>query len=312
MNDHILFVHVPKTAGTSFRYAAESYYDKEEILRDYASISPITSYDVMEIIYNERDKYKFYQKIQQLPRSFLSGHYPVGKYMSLYRTEDIVSIIREPVSQVLSHYVHHVSNYGYKKELREFIKDHRFKNIQSRLLAGRNLGMYGFIGLTEEYEETISLFNKYFDVDFKVFRENPAKKPVSSISELDEEMILEIKSHTDKDMALYDAARRQFQCRKELAEKGQKFTYGFIQEKNKEKIRGCAFQRGSEDPVEIDLFAGEKLIDTKVAKDYRPGLLTYGLPRKGFVGFEFNLNKNSMDMDELRCLVRSTSQEIRL
>ncbi len=50
-----VFVHVPKTAGTTFRVAVEQYLGAGAILWDYGAESPVTSPVVRQYLYQEKD-----------------------------------------------------------------------------------------------------------------------------------------------------------------------------------------------------------------------------------------------------------------
>ncbi len=49
----IFFVHIPKTAGTSFRLGAESYFGRERIVYDYGKGSPASTPVVVDTLYAE-------------------------------------------------------------------------------------------------------------------------------------------------------------------------------------------------------------------------------------------------------------------
>ena len=84
-NDHILFVHIPKTAGTSFRIAAQEYFGKKNTFYDYSSKSDETSKEIIDTVYSAKDPYKFYSMLSKHEHSFLSGHFPVLFYAMLLR-----------------------------------------------------------------------------------------------------------------------------------------------------------------------------------------------------------------------------------
>ena len=44
---HLLFVHIPKTAGTSFRLAAQQFYGENNVFFDYGLESVETSKEIL-------------------------------------------------------------------------------------------------------------------------------------------------------------------------------------------------------------------------------------------------------------------------
>ena len=64
------------------------------------------------------------------------------------------------------------------------------------------------------------------------------------------------------------------------------------------------------DPIEIDIYRKDEYLTTQLAKEYRPGLVNQGVPRKGFIGFEFHWENGDFHEDEICCVVRSSGQEI--
>ncbi len=310
MNKQLLFIHIPKTAGTSFRQAAEKYFGKEHTFYDYTPNSVETSSQIINKIYNAKDPYAFYALLQNHPHSFLSGHFPVVKYTALYETQNVVSFVRDPVSQVISHFNHFKTHSNYKNTIEEFILEPRFQNIQSRMLANKPLSLYGFLGITERYEESIELFNTIYSTEIEVIHTNKKHKEAMNVGELDDELIGKIKKVNAKDIAFYESVCKQFEIRKSLYKDVQLFTYGFIQEVTDTKVKGCAFQNNSNEPVKIEIYHGNNLITTVEAKDYRPGLIKQGVPRRGFVGFEYSWKDDEMDKNEIYCRVYNTQQII--
>ena len=307
-NKHILFVHIPKTAGTSFRIAAEEYFGKQNTFYDYSSKSDETSKEIIDTIYSAKDPYQFYEHIAKLDSSFLSGHYPVGKYAVLYNTLNVVSFVRDPVAQVLSHYNHYKNLHSYKKDLIDFIKEPRFGNTQSKLLHQKHLTFYGFIGVTEEYNDSIDLFNDMFATDLPRMHINKKDQNSLMMENIDQKTVDLIKHLNNEDMKLYYTVCKQFAVRKNLAAKNLPFTYGFIQKNIEKQISGIAFQRESDDPIEIDIYKDNKYLETVLAKNLRPG--QKDVPRKGFIGFDY-LYKGDGTLDgKLHAYVKHTGQEI--
>jgi hypothetical protein len=83
ISDMLLVVHVPKTAGTSFRQALEKYFGQSQVIRDYGPDAPATSEVVQDFLYrNEKKKQKpvLIEAISNSAAKVLIGHFVLRKY----------------------------------------------------------------------------------------------------------------------------------------------------------------------------------------------------------------------------------------
>ena len=166
-NFPLFFIHSPKTAGSSFRVAAEQYFGTEATYFDYGKESSETHLDILKFEYESKDRYLAAKSIKKNAK-FLSGHVIYPKYAPFFSTKSVVTFVRDPAQQVRSHYEHFSRLHGYKGSFEDFIKENRFANMQSKALNGVWTDAIGFIGITERYNESLALFNKYYGTDIKV------------------------------------------------------------------------------------------------------------------------------------------------
>ncbi len=298
MNKHILFVHIPKTAGTSFRVSAQNFFGENNTFYDYGSSELATSEDIMKYVYEQNDMYKLGLKFKKYNKLFLCGHFSVSKYMPFFDTLNVITFFRNPIAQVLSHYKHFTRHYGYKKDIVTFIKDKNFKNRQSKALSGKPIGLFGFIGLTEEYSKSIELINYYYGLDIETISINEDPDKILISSTLDIDIVELIKKENSRDMEMYENIKKIFNKRVECYNENKIYTHIHIQEQTKSSIRGVAFKNSSNEAPSIDLMDGEKKINVK-ATLFRPGMLIHKLPRDGFVGFEYS----SKDLNKVELIV---------
>ena len=309
-SDHILFIHIPKTAGTSFRIAAEEFFGKDKTFYDYSPQSSDTSKEILSAIYVDNDPFKLYSTLMKLEKTFFSGHFLASKYCPLYDTLNVVSFMRDPVEQVVSHYNHFRNYHKYEKNISDFILEPRFRNIQSNYLAGKPLALYGFIGLTEEYRKSIDIFNSLYGTELNHKYINVKLEDSLSSRDLSKELLQMIKRVNFRDIELYESVRQQFAVRQKLYDDQLPYTYGFVQRSSREQISGLAFQKDYEEAVEIDIFSESIYLGTVRANVLRAGQMQRNIPRKGFVGFDF-IYRGKQRLDEkLRAIVKKTGQEI--
>jgi hypothetical protein len=308
-NQHILFIHIPKTAGTSFRVSAQSYYEENEIFYDYSPQAKETSSSIVEMIYEARDPYLFYEKtLLKLEKSFLSGHFHSNKYASLYDSLNIVSFVRHPIEQVISHFNHYKNRHNYTKDFKTFIKEKRFCNLQSKLLEGKPIGMYGFLGITESYDDSIRLFNSLYKTNLEIVHLNKKTKNSLAIEDLEDETLALLERYNSKDIVFYKAIEAQFKVRKDLESRNLPFTYGFIQKATTHEISGIAFQKDNDKAIEIDIYLGKKCLTTIEANNLRAG--QKNVPRKGYIGFDYVHSGKNENNEKLFAFNSVSKQEL--
>lgn len=310
ISQHLLFIHIPKTAGTSFRFAAKQYYGEKSVFFDYAPESIETSSEIMRTIYGQKDYFELYKQLIKRPSSFLSGHFPTNKYMMLYDVTNIVSFVRDPLKQIVSHYNHHVKHLDYRKPLSKFVEDQRFQNLQSRMLSHRDIGMYGFLGITEQYDKSIEIFNTIYHTNFQSAHENKVDEASIKVEDIDTKLLEAIYRVNEEDIKFYRSICQQFDVRKKLYEQNKPFTHGMIQKRSKTALMGCAFQLSNDNPVDIDIYHHNKKLTTVTANLHKLGLVNQGIPRKGFIGFHYRWKESSINARDIHCIVKKTGQEM--
>lgn len=91
----MLFMHIPKTAGTAFREAIAANYDHAEIAYLYPTVPGLLAKDLRALPVEQR-------------RSFRAviGHFQFGMHEALPQQSEYVTIVREPTARILSHYAY--------------------------------------------------------------------------------------------------------------------------------------------------------------------------------------------------------------
>ena len=154
----LLFVHLPKTAGTSFRKAAESYFKKPFAL-DYGDEAPETTPLVKDYFYRQDDRWAFYKALEEQGVAFVGGHFPVKRYLAGLGLKRTVLFLRDPIQRLYSEYQHFVRHKGYSKSFDHFYKASDRINTQTKTLSRIPMEAIGFLGITERYESSLQLIN---------------------------------------------------------------------------------------------------------------------------------------------------------
>ncbi|QHD50384.1 sulfotransferase family 2 domain-containing protein [Vreelandella aquamarina] len=284
----LFFVHVPKTAGTSFRKAAELFFGSEKVVYDYSPTSVETSDVALNFVYEIQDFLLFYNELKSLKVKLICGHVSAGKYIDFFGSLNTLTFLREPVQRIVSEYYHFVRHNNYKGDLPSFYRKPQFINRQSKMLQGVPVEALGFVGLTERYEQGLDILNQAYGTNIQSVSMNMGRKDKAAEYELPEEQLNEIRSLNEDDLQLYDHAKRLFLKRETLFKQGRPYVHGAIQQQSNKSISGWAWWQGSDDSVELAIEVDGETVATVYAKDLRPGLLRLGLPRRGYVGFHHN------------------------
>lgn len=219
----IISVHLRKCAGTSFKLALQDYYGSR-ILMDYGD--EIGSFEPSSERKRFISKVRAMQQAQQILGGYdiIHGHFYATKYDFLGADHDYITVLRNPVDRVISNYNYLVRNpqrqhpdallvHRDKLSLEEYAAHPFARNLQSLFLDGTNIQSYAFVGLTEEYDETIRQMNARFGLELKAGHHENAAKEKAEISDKTRD---HIRACNDADCRLYDLGLEIFEKQRSL------------------------------------------------------------------------------------------------
>lgn len=304
----IFFVHIPKTAGTSFRKSAENYFGSDKVVYDYSLNSAETSEVVASVVYGDGDIFAFGELLKEREACFLSGHVPAVKYVHLAGAPQTVTFLRDPIQRVVSEYHHFVRHNGYEGDFPSFYRQPQFVNRLSKLLNRVPLEAIGFLGLTEDYARSLDILNDRYSTEILHVVMNTGRKDNEKGYEVPQQQLSELQALNESDLKLYEEGVKLFNQRKQLFNDNLPYVHGAIQGLNKNSLQGWAWHSDSDSPVDVDISLDGRTLRTVKAQTFRPGLLQFSPPRNGYVGFQLKFPEPLKPGVRVKVVVSETGQ----
>lgn len=222
----VIFIHIPKSAGSSLSQVARANYRPEE-LQDHESLAD-RAQPLADLSESQKAKLKA-----------VIGHYYYGIHEG-FPGRDVthVTMLRDPVERVLSSYYFLKTYPGYEPvaemTIKQFIDSYpESRNLQTLMLSGlkdrddqglfipnleraiQNLNGFRAVGLTERFEQSVAMIGRalgWSNIEYP--RVNvTADKPNSSQVSADD--IAYVKKANGLDISLYQRAVEIFQAQVE-------------------------------------------------------------------------------------------------
>lgn len=297
----LLFSHIPKTAGTSFRQAAVEALGPEHCLFDYGEAAGETSPLVREWVYQRGDLLGFARQLRSSGARLLAGHFPPTRYAAFFELSRVAVFVREPRAQILSHFRHQQRSNGYGHDLASFSRSPMGAGFQSRLLGGIPLGAYGFVGVTERFAESLDLFNRLHGTRLKPRVSNQAPEAGAVPPELAAAAWQRAAPALQADDAAYAEADALLSRRLAALDAGLPDLHAGLTQARGRRVSGFAFASaaGLRAAVPLLLQVNGRTVARQHAGADRPLLRAYNAPRHGFVGFDVVLERELQPGDEV-------------
>lgn len=238
----IIFLHIPKTAGSTVQGLLRRYYRRNTL---YVIDGVTRTEDSLIALSDEKKR----------GVRMIAGHIPYGLHQHLPQPATYFTLLREPVDLVLSyyHYLKGAVTHPYHKlvnapdmTLNKFLHmriDNNVANVQTRLLAGKVYNeqyeecteedlrlakehmneSFAVVGLTEAFDETLLLLQRAFGwhnlyyARVNVTRQRPLR------TEIPPDTYEAICQHNQYDLELYRYAVEQFNTL--IHQAGEPFRY---------------------------------------------------------------------------------------
>lgn len=233
----MIFLHVPKTAGTTLHHILERCYPRNQIC---SFKDP-----------NYRSELENFQKLSTETREayrLIKGHLSFGFHRHLPGRSTYITFLREPVARALSFYHYarsHPEHYLYPLlgddhvDLKILLRQrtpttHELFNLQTSMVAGdewddperpadraalerakQNLrSHFDVVGLTEEFDTSLRLLRRRFGWKVRFYTRKNVTRRKDQIDNLDPETHSLVREANALDIELYQFARELFDAQR--------------------------------------------------------------------------------------------------
>ncbi|HST29303.1 MAG TPA: sulfotransferase family 2 domain-containing protein [Chthoniobacterales bacterium] len=233
----LIFLHVPKTGGTTFRKILERNFDRKEVLTfkdgDYAA---------------ELERFAKSPESERLRYRLIQGHLYFGFHRFVPDDSTYMTWVREPIARARSFYSHvrtHPEHYLHRRLIEERLDlkgllernaTPELFNLQTRMIAGErsNAGLglersalevakqnletnFCFVGLTEEFDASLIMLSEMLNWNRPFYMRRNVTSERKGPESLDPETDRLLREANALDLELYQFAKSLFEARRQGA-----------------------------------------------------------------------------------------------
>ncbi|MCB9301749.1 MAG: sulfotransferase family 2 domain-containing protein [Lewinellaceae bacterium] len=209
----LISIHIPKTAGTSFRNTLRGVYGEQSVIRLDIGL-------VRQEVRVEEELYglPYFPKQTRV----IHGHFSYPLLQQNFQVPENIPIItwlRDPVERVISNYFYLARRLAeelqeerkglnilkkMQRSLLEYANFEPSQNRMSKFLEGLELEELFFVGIQEDYDRSLERLAGLLEwKDFPVFHHNQTGGYADSVSPQERE---QIRAWNSRDVALYEKA----------------------------------------------------------------------------------------------------------
>ena len=325
-------VQIPHSAGTALRLAACRHWGSSRIVSDHGPGNRYTSPAVEELIYLEQDFHRFKEFLQQQDIALLTSSQPLNGLRRIFPASNLITFVSNPIDRLLKSFQQEensskLTNANFLK----FCQRPDNQNVQSRYLKTLPLELYGFVGISERYSESLELLNAQFDCQLTELATptgtaDPAQRESSektcAISErtlnmkrcpalcttLSDKTIKAVLAMNTLDNEFYQQANELLDTRLKLNQAEVSYIHGKVNQLTQEKISGWAVSTRDHNPCKVRVLINQECVAVTSARNYSSALKERNVSRDGYVGFSYRFPRKLTADDVVSCRIHPTDQ----
>lgn len=297
IND-VVFVHIPKAAGTSIRHMLSAAMPTATQIFEYGADTATliaaqrATVDVLEsgathaimsgnIIDAFASDFRTPEKIAALraearrgQRFLVSSQQPIRHWIGAFHPASVVTFLRDPVERVASSYRMNVRQKRFTGSFAEFYESRDQINVQCRQLSGTDVRDLGFVGLFEFMPDMLKSLSRHLGVELRPRHDNAAgRTPRPTIDATTRARILAL---NEDDLCLYSHVKADLDYftnhRGRAPSISSRLARGKVYRTEEGTLRGWALAHDPNQLATIEVRAGGQALQRCYADQFLPWL----------------------------------------
>ncbi|MDA3896716.1 MAG: methyltransferase domain-containing protein [Desulfobacteraceae bacterium] len=172
--------HIPKTAGTSLRFAFENLFPIKQRLYHYFNID-VCSSEIWNWKFAKEPTMSFEDVVKFIIKDeieLIIGHFGppemngFAEFFKIFSTAFSIAFIRNPRDAMCSLYSHARNYFGFTKSFAAYIEQPFIRNFQSKAFCGVPIDEMSFVGIADHYEKSMEALSGILGADLSVIKKN--------------------------------------------------------------------------------------------------------------------------------------------